>query len=111
MMRIEAVTGMYRDLHTVELTGWIERGWVRPERRDGSWVFQEVDVARVRLIYDLSHELATPEDTLPVILSLVDQVYEMRAAMGAISEALAHQPAEVQSAVLDALKERRARKG
>ena len=111
MMRIDAVTGMFRDLRTVELTGWIERGWVRPERQGGSWVFHEVDVARVRLIYDLSHEMATPEDTLPMILSLMDQVYEMRAAMGVVNEVLARQPAELQSAVLDALRERRGRKG
>lgn len=105
MMRLEAVAALFPDLDTAELTVWIERRWVQPERRDDDrWLFLEIDVARVGLIYDLRRRLETPEETMPLLLSLLDQVYDLRAQLAAVQRALRDQPAAVQTAVLDALR-------
>ena len=56
-MLFTAVTALFVDLPAQELTGWIERGWVRPEPAESDWVFQEIDVARVRLIHDLRRSM------------------------------------------------------
>lgn len=103
MIGPEDICALFRDLEVAELTVWIESGWVQPERSGEVWVFHEIDVARARLIYDLRRVLATPEETVPLVLSLVDQVYELRATLAAVMAALRDQPAEVQDAVRAAL--------
>jgi len=105
MMRFESVLALFPDLGPAELTLWIEQRWVQPERSEGeSWTFHEIDVARVRLIYDLRHELDTAEETVPVLLALLDQVYELRRTLKAMTRAIESQPAEVRAAVLGALR-------
>ncbi|MET1028601.1 MAG: hypothetical protein ABWY00_15645 [Dongiaceae bacterium] len=106
MMRLEAVVALFTDLEPAELHSWIEQRWVRPEAGEpeaGTWIFHEIDIARVRLIYDLRRDLGTPEDMMPMVLSLLDQVYELRSVIKSIRLALLDQPPEVQAAVLAAL--------
>lgn len=104
MMQFDAIVGLFPDLEAVELSDWIERRWVQPEPAEGgSWVFHEIDVARVRLIYDLRRELDIEEETVPLVLSLLDQVYELRCTLKAMTRALGTQPPEVQAAVLAVL--------
>jgi len=99
MLQLTAVTALFVDLPAQELTGWIERGWVQPEPADSGWVFQEIDVARVRLIHDLRRDMDVGEDTIPVVLSLLDQVYELRAQLKALLRAVETQPEEVRQAI------------
>jgi hypothetical protein len=70
-----------------------------PERRDQTWIFHEVDVARVELILDIRQEFAIDEEALPLVLGLLDQVYELRRHLRRMCDALAAQPPEVQAAV------------
>lgn len=104
MMHVEAVAALFPDLQAVELHAWVERRWVEPEPGpEGGLLFQEIDVARVRLIYDLRHDLAIAEDTVPLILSLVDQVYELRGQLKAVTRAIDTLPQPVREQVLAAL--------
>ena len=86
-----------------ELTRWVENRWVLPERRDETWIFHEVDVARVQLILEIRHEFAIDDEALPLVLGLLDQVYELRRQLGRLCDALASQPAEIQAAIRRAL--------
>lgn len=103
MMRLDAVVLLFGDLGREELTGWVVRRWVRPEPDAGDYLFREVDIARVRLIHDLSRAMAVAEDTVPLVLSLLDQVYELRGALAAVSRALEAQPGDIRRAVLNAV--------
>lgn len=103
MMQLTSVIALFADLPEMELTGWIERGWVQPEFGEAGWVFQEIDVARVRLIHDLRHAMDVGEDAIPIILSLLDQVYELRAQLKAVLRAVEAQPAEVREAIRAAM--------
>jgi chaperone modulatory protein CbpM len=91
----------------VELHGWIERGWVVPERapldESAEPAFSELDVARVQLICDLRHDLAVEEETMPLVLSLLDQLYAMRRQMNALRGALQQQPDDVRQSLLNLL--------
>jgi chaperone modulatory protein CbpM len=100
MMRLDMIVTEFPDLEIVELTGWIEQGWVRPEP-DG--MFETIDLARVRLIYDLRRSLDVQEDAVPMILALLDQVYDLRRTLKAVSAALDTQPPGVRDAVLAAM--------
>jgi chaperone modulatory protein CbpM len=105
MISFDAVVALFSDLDAAELSGWIEQRWVQPERAASeAWVFYEIDVARVRLIYDLRRQLDTPEETMPLLLSLLDQVYELRRKLKAMTRALESQPPDVQAAFLEALR-------
>ena len=99
MLQITAVTALFADLPAQELNGWIERGWVQPEGNAPGWVFQEIDVARVRLVYDLRRGMDVGEETIPLVLSLLDQVYEVRAQLKAVLRAVEAQPAGVRDAI------------
>jgi chaperone modulatory protein CbpM len=90
-----------------ELTAWIESGWVRPETETGSWAFREVDVARVRLIAEIRHDLAIDDEAVPVVLSLLDQLYGLRRDLTALCSAIAVQPSDVRAAIATALHEER----
>jgi chaperone modulatory protein CbpM len=113
-MRITAVVALFADLPEAELTSWVARGWVRPDpidpdpvdpgRAEAGWEFHEIDVARVRLIHDLHHTMEIGEDAMPLVLSLLDQVYELRGTLRDLVHALEAQPAEVRTTVLAALR-------
>jgi chaperone modulatory protein CbpM len=103
MMRFTAVVALFPDLRETELQAWVERGWVRPEGSDPDWTFQEIDIARVRLIHDFRHAMAVPEETIPLVLSLLDQVYTLRGQIRAIARAVEGQPEAVRAAIMAAL--------
>ena len=88
---------------TSAIIQWVEQGWVVPDTADAGLVFHEIDVARVRLIHDLRRDMEIGEDAIPLVLSLLDQVYELRSRMNAILRALSSQSEDVRVAVLDAL--------
>jgi len=103
MIPLAALLEQVAGLDEAELTGWIERRWVRPEASAGGWLFHEVDVARVRLIVEFRRDYALDDESLPVVLSLLDQVYRLRRQLGALSDAIDRQPAEIRERVLGAL--------
>lgn len=104
MMQIAAVSALFSDLPVIELTMWIERGWVLPESADAGWVFHEIDVARVRLIHDLRRDMDVGEETMSLVLSLLDQVYELRGRLRSVLHAVETQPEPVRQAILAAMK-------
>ena len=100
MMRIASVLAMFADLREPELTVWIERGWVVPESADSGWVFQDIDIARVRLIHDLRRRMDVNDDAIPLILSLLDQIHDLRGQLRAVLQAVGKQPEAVRRAIL-----------
>lgn len=84
---IAQVSGLTRE----DLEHWIANDWVRPEdaASGGDYVFHAIDVARVRLIQELHHDLRINEEALPVVLSLLDQLYEQRRRLRALNDAIA----------------------
>ncbi|HTW53400.1 MAG TPA: chaperone modulator CbpM [Stellaceae bacterium] len=92
-----------RGLERRELTRWVENRWVLPERRAETWVFHEVDVARVELIVDIRRDFAIDDEAMGLVLGLLDQVYDLRRQMRRLCDAVATQPLEVQDAIRRAL--------
>jgi chaperone modulatory protein CbpM len=103
-MDIISVTALFPGLSQVELIEWVERGWVIPDTAETGFVFHEIDVARVRLIRDLRSDMDVGEDAISLVLSLLDQVYELRRKMKAVLHVLETQPSDVQVALLGALR-------
>ena len=104
MMRMTAVVALFPDLRESEVLTWVERGWVQAAPSGEEWEFQEIDVSRVRLIRDLRRELEVQEETIPLVLSLLDQVYALRGQMRAVARAVEAQDEAVRAAILDAMR-------
>jgi chaperone modulatory protein CbpM len=102
-MDLATVSALFSDLTQVELTTWVERGWVIPDAAGSSFEFREIDVARVRLIHDLRRGMDVGEDAIPLVLSLLDQVYELRSRLKTVLHALETQSHDVQRAVVAAM--------
>ena len=86
------------------LQRWIEAGWVLPVGDDHDRRFDDSDVARVHLICELHYELQIDEDSLSVVLSLLDQLYATRRSLQTLMAAVAAQPDDVRSRIASAIK-------
>lgn len=70
------------------VTSWIEQRWVLPETEGSVWQFDDVDLARLRLIAELTQELEIGDEAIPVVLNLLDQIYQLRDKLAAIEQAI-----------------------
>jgi chaperone modulatory protein CbpM len=103
MIAFDELLDRFGRLDRQELARWVENRWVLPERRGRTWLFHEVDVARVELILEIRHEFAIDDEAVPLVLGLLDQVYGLRRQLRRLCDALAAQPSEVQATVRRAL--------
>lgn len=104
MIGEDELVEMIGHLQADALQRWIDLGWVLP-RRDGDSVrFDELDVARVRLICELHYELRIEEDSMSVVLSLMDQLYQVRRSLRTVLSAVDAQPEEVRTRIASLVK-------
>ena len=96
------VVATVRRLHLKELRLWVEMGWVRPANSDGGPVFDDLDVARIRLVCDLREDMSLPDDAVPVVLSLLDQIHGLRRELRGLAGAVDTQPDEIRQAIVAA---------
>ncbi len=107
MISIEIVLTRVSGVQRTDLERWIMERLVLPDSAAGSYLFREIDVARVRLIRELRDELNVNEEALPVVLSLLDQLYEVRRRMRELGQALGRTaPMEVREAITQQLSAR-----
>jgi len=88
-----------RRLTRRDLRLWMREGWVRPALSESGPVFDEIDVARLRLLCDLRQEMAVPQDAIPVVLTLIDRLHQTRRDLRMLMEALDDQPDDIRRAV------------
>ncbi len=94
-------------LESDALQRWIDLGWVMPHIDSDSLHFDDADVARVRLICELHYELWIDEDSMSVVLSLMDQLYAVRRSLRTLSIAVEAQPEEVRARIVDLVNAKR----
>jgi chaperone modulatory protein CbpM len=71
---------------------WVDAGWLAPRGAIGEWTFSEIDLARARLIRDLTGDLGVNDEGIPIILGLIDQLHGLRRALGELLVAVRAQP-------------------
>jgi chaperone modulatory protein CbpM len=103
MIGFDEVLIRYRGLERRELVRWVEERWILPERHAETWVFHEVDVARIELILEIRRDFAVDDEAMPLVLSLLDQVYSLRRQMRRLCDAVTAQPEDIQAAIRKAL--------
>ena len=103
MMRVDDLVATISSLQRSDLEAWIREELVVPRQEAGTLLFTDMDCARVRLICTLHYELEIDADTLPVVVSLVDQLYDTRQRLLSLTAAVAVQDKNVQTAILTAM--------
>ena len=104
MMRVDDLVESISALQRSDLEAWIYEELVTPQQKAGTLLFTEMECARVRLICTLRYELEIDVDTLPVVLSLVDQLYDTRQRLLSLTAAVAAQDPAVQATIVAAVK-------
>jgi chaperone modulatory protein CbpM len=99
MIDVQELIDAVDRLEADALLRWIEHGWVRPLMDGDDVRFDIADVARVRLICDLHYELRIEEDSVPVVLSLMDQLYAARRDLRVLAAAVMAQPEPVRAEI------------
>lgn len=96
-------------IERTELTRWIENRWILPEQQGAGapegerWQFHEVDIARVELILEIRRGFAVDDETMALLLGLLDQVYSLRRQMRRLCDAIEAQPSDIREAIRRAL--------
>jgi chaperone modulatory protein CbpM len=106
MIRIDAVIARFGSLDESRIADWIARGWVHAEGASpAEWLFSEIDIARLHLVRELSVDLALDEETMPLVLSLLDQVYSLRRTLRTVMDIVnaAPETADVRGRIFAAL--------
>jgi chaperone modulatory protein CbpM len=60
------------------LNAWIEEEWLIPDSSSAGMSFSDIDVARARLIRDLTMDFGVNDAGVGVILRLLDQLHGLR---------------------------------
>ena len=94
------VVARVRRLNLRELRLWVRRGWLRPAEGEAGPVFDELDIARIRLLCDLRKEMSLPNDAVPVVLNLIDHLHRTRRELRALARAIEEQPEDVRHSVV-----------
>lgn len=85
MIALEVLLQDFPALRADELRGWLVAGHIRAERGPDGPVFTEFDAERIRLILELRELFEVSETSLPLVLSLLDQMYALRRRLGLTS--------------------------
>jgi chaperone modulatory protein CbpM len=92
-MIISKLDFLYRaqlDQETLEV--WIAEEWLVPSETAGEPEFSEADLARAKLIRDLTYDMGVNNEGVGVILNLLDQVHSLRKAMADMLPAMRERP-------------------
>ena len=103
MTDVDDLLAAISTLQRGDIETWISEGLVTPQQEAGTLHFTEMECARVRLICTLHYELEIETETLPTVLSLLDQLYDTRQRLLSLTAAVAAQDKTVQAAILAAL--------
>jgi len=96
---------LYLKIDVTELDLWVEQGWLVPDISEGRRRFRDADLARARLILDLTRQMGVNEAGVDIVMELVDQLHGMRGSMRSLVLAINRQEPAIQQRLLDALEE------
>jgi chaperone modulatory protein CbpM len=99
MIRETELIAQFRYLERQVLLTWIEEGVIAPHRDDEGYLFDQIDESRVALACDLHYRMGLDHVSLPVILSLIDQLHDARHHLRALTRAVAEQPEAIQQEI------------
>jgi chaperone modulatory protein CbpM len=102
MMTIDDFLATMPSLQRGDLERWIRDELVVPQQGAGLSL-SDRECARVRLICTLTYELEIDSGALPVVLSVLDQLYDTRQRLLSLTRAVTLQDKTIQAAIIAAM--------
>jgi chaperone modulatory protein CbpM len=109
MTTLDELLRAHDRLTVVHVERWVSRGLLRPTAEGGVWIFEPVDVARARLLADLTNDLGFDEEAVETVVDLLDQVHTLRRQLHQLGLAIGRQPTTTRESIAVALKDLRER--
>lgn len=103
MTTLDELLRLHGRLTTVHVERWVSRGLLRPTGPAEAWSFEQIDVARARLLAELIDELGFDDESVETVVDLVDQVNTLRRQLDLLGHAIGEQPAATREAIAAAL--------
>jgi chaperone modulatory protein CbpM len=100
---LDELLQLHGRLTTVHVERWVARGLLRPSGTAEAWSFEQIDVARARLLAELIDEMGFDDESVETVVDLVDQVNTLRRQLDLLGHAIAEQPAATREAIAVAL--------
>lgn len=97
---VAAVTRLTR----TQLSAFVSAEAVRPTAGVRGPCYTKVDIARLELLCDLRESFDLDEDSLGLVVALVDQLHSARAELAALVRAIADEPPETRRRIAAAMK-------
>jgi chaperone modulatory protein CbpM len=104
MTSLDELLSLHDRLTTMHVERWVARGLLRPAGAGDAWTFEQIDVARVRLLAELEGDIGFDDEAVETIVGLVDQVHTLRGQLDLLARAIADQPTETRQAIAGALR-------
>jgi chaperone modulatory protein CbpM len=103
-MTIDELLSLHGRLTAMHVERWVARGLLRPAGSGDAWTFEQIDVARVRLLAELADDLGFDDEAVETVIGLVDQVHTLRGQLDLLARALAEQPPATREAIAATLR-------
>ncbi len=105
MIHISTIIDSDKRLSVAVIEDWVARGWVQVDgAAPDEWTFTEIAASRLYLLWDLHVDLALDDEAVPVVLSLLDQVYALRGTLRSVIGALDDAPDDLKQRIVAAIK-------
>ena len=88
MITLEMLCYNLPEITANDVYHWINNQWLRPEKKEGNYLVKEIDEARAKLILELRDHLGVAEDSMSLVLQLLDQLYTTRRQMRYLCEVI-----------------------
>ena len=92
-------------IEVTELELWIREGWIAPRFDGDQRHFRDADIARARLILDLTRAMGVNGAGVDIVMDLVDQLHSLRCVTRDLVRAIGKEDLETQRRLLAALDE------
>jgi chaperone modulatory protein CbpM len=99
MTSLDDLLRQHGRLTAIHVERWVARGLLRPAGGGDGWSFEQIDVARARLLGELVDELGFDDESVETVVDLVDQVHTLRRQLDLLGRAIAEQPATTREAI------------
>ena len=99
MTSLDELLRLHDRLTTMHVERWVARGLLRPAGSGDGWSFEQIDVARVRLLAELVDDIGFDDDTVETVIGLLDQVHTLRGQLDLLARAIAEQPPATREAI------------
>ena len=99
------VVARVEGLTVTRLRAIVAADCVRPSEAEGRVVYDEADLARLRLATELARDFELDADASALVLGLVDQIHGLRLLLRRLGEAVGAEPEETRARIRARLRE------